>query len=233
MFSAIFSERMKREMDIRGWSKEYVAEASELPLETIRNIYYGKTKDLKLTTALKIADVFELSVNCMIGKCPHTSSERTLIHNYRKCGKHGKSIIELISKYEASAVSIEREGKDKHKIPCIVPHSESQNGIIYELCETIEIETSVKDAYIAIQMTNNDFSPLYCKGDILLFENRFPKSEEKAAFYKKDRMYIRKFIEETGNYRLKCLHHYGEDIILKRMDEIEYIGTCIGVLRGI
>ena len=232
MYSAIFSERMKREMDIRGWSKEYVAEHSELPLETIRNIYYGKTNDLKLTTALKIADVFGLSVNCMVGRCPHTASERALVHNYRNCGKHGKSIIELIAKYEASAVKIEREGKAKHKIPCIVPQGHLRKGIIYELCETVEMETTVAEAYIAIQMTTNDLAPTYCKGDVLLFENRFPDPGEKAAFYSKDRMYIRKFMEEEGRYRLKCLHQYDEDIILKRMDEIEYIGTCIGVMRG-
>lgn len=231
MYSAIFSERMKREMDIRGWTKEYVAVASELPLETIRSIYYGKTKDLKLTTALKIADVFGLSVNCMVGKCPHTTPERTLIHNYRSCGKHGKSIIEQIAKYEASAVKIEREGKGKHKIPCIVPHGDVHKGIIYELCETVEIETSVDAAYIAIQMTNNVFAPVYCKGDILLFENRFPDQGEKAAFYNKDRIYIRKFLEEDGRYRLKCLHQYDDDIVVKRMDDIEYIGTCIGVIR--
>lgn len=232
MFSAMFSERMKKEMDIRGWSKEYVAEAADLPLETVRNIYYGKTQDLKLSTAIKIGDVFGLSVNCMVGRCPHTPAERAIIQRYRLCGAHGKSIIELIARYEAGAAKNEREAHGKHKIPCLFPQGDIRKGIVYDLCETNDIETAVADAYIGIQMTSNDLAPVYCKGDILLFEDRFPTNGEMASFFKDGRAYIRKFIEEDGKYRLKCLHNYGEDIVLRRMDEIDYIGTCIGVARS-
>ena len=64
-----------------------------------------------------------------------------------------------------------------------------------------------------------------------MFENRFPSHGEKAAFYKGDRIYIRKFLEEGSQYRLKCLHNQDTDIILKRMDEVDYIGTCVDVVR--
>ena len=80
-------------------------------------------------------------------------------------------------------------------------------------------------------MTNNDLVPVYCKGDIILIENRFPNNREYGAFFKDGRAYIRQYIEEDGQYRLRCLHKQGEDIILKRMDQIEYIGTCIDVVR--
>ena len=105
-------------------------------------------------------------------------------------------------------------------------------GIIYDACETIEIETSVSEAYVAIMMPTNTFAPYFCKGDVVLFENRFPADGEYAAFYRSDRAYIRKYMEEGKNYRLKCLHSQGEDIVLKRMDETEYIGTCCGVVRS-
>jgi SOS-response transcriptional repressor LexA len=103
--------------------------------------------------------------------------------------------------------------------------------MVYDLCDTIEIDTNSHDAYIAIQMTNNDFAPVYCKGDIILFENRFPQHAEYAAFLIADRIYLRKYLEEGKTYRLQCLHKHGEDIVLKRMDEADYIGTIIGVVR--
>lgn len=227
----MIGERLRKELNTRGLSVQEFAEMCDLPVETIRNIYYGKSVDPKLSTALKIADALELGVNCLVGRCQHTHAERTIIHNYRACGKHGKSIIELIARYEASATKNERDSHGKHKIPCLFPQGDMRKGIVYDLCETNDIETNVADAYIALQMTNNDFAPLYCKGDILLFEDRFPSQGEVAAFLKNDRVYIRKFIEENGQYRLKCLHRYGEDIILKRMDETDYIGTCVGVVR--
>ena len=113
----------------------------------------------------------------------------------------------------------------------MLPRGDIYKGILYDACETIEIETSVADAYLAIQMTSNDLAPKYCKDDIILFENRFPRHEECAAFLRGDRAYIRRFIEENGQYRLKCLHNRDEDIVVKRMDEVEYIGTCCGVIR--
>lgn len=215
----------------KDWSLEYFSEISGVPFETAKNIKLGKTTNPRLDTIEKMAEAFNISINCMIGKCSHTPEERALLRNYRSCGNHGKSIIQLISKYEATSAKGDREAKDKHKIPCLMPKGDIRKGIIYDTCETVEIETSIPEAFVGIMMTNNDLLPMYCKDDILLFENRFPSDGEYAAFYKTDRAYIRKFIEEDKQYRLKCLHSQGEDIVLKRMNEIEYIGTCCGVIR--
>lgn len=227
----MISERLRTLLSERNISINAFAEMCDLPLETVRNVYYGKTTDPKLSTAYKMATALNMSLNCLLGVCSHSTAEKILLRNYRDCGKHGKSIIELVAKYEAGSIKADRESAGKHKIPGIIPHGGVRNGIVYETCEQIEIETAIKDAYFAIQMTNNDFAPKFCKDDILLFENRFPNNEEMAAFLKADRIYIRKYIEEGKQYRLKCLHAYGEDIVLKRLDDIDYIGAIVGVIR--
>ena len=231
MAGRILSRRIQDLMRERGWTKEMLAENSDLPVETIKNIIYEKTLDPKISTVLQIADAFNISINCLLGKCPHTPAEKVILRNYRECGQHGKSVIELIAKYEAGAIKNQRNSLDKHMIPCLVSKGDIRKGIIYENCETTEIETTVREAYVAIEMTSNDLSPKFCKGDFILFENRFPNDGEYAAFFREGRAYIRKFIEEEKQYRLKCLHSYGEDIVVKRMDEIDYIGTCIGAVR--
>lgn len=228
----IISERLHSELAIRGWSLAEFADKCELPLETVKNIFYGKTADPKVSTLLKMGDVLGLSVNCLLGKCPHTKEEREIVSYYRQCGRHGKSIIRLIAKFEATSAKAERDAKGKHTIPCLLPRGEVRKGIIYDMCETEYIETSVEDAFVAVQMTDNDLAPVFCRGDIIMFEDRFPEPGEIAAFFKKDRAYIRKFVEENGEYRLKSLFPHGEDIVLKRLDEMTYIGTCIGVVRS-
>ncbi len=227
----MISARLKELLYEKGWSLQQLADIADLPMETVRNVYYGKTNDPKVSTVMKMAKAFNLSVNCMMGQCNHTPQERLLLQNYRACGPHGKSIIEVVSRYEATAAKADREATGKHQIPCLVPRGDVRSGIIYENSEVIYIDTVIDEAYIAITIPNNDLLPVYCKDDILLFENRFPRNGEYAAFYKTDRAYIRKFVEEDGQYRLKCLHSEGADIVLKRMNEIEYIGTCIGVVR--
>lgn len=226
------SERMRQLMAEKKWSIQYLANIAGLPEETVKNLYYARTPDPKISTIMKLSQAFNISVNCLMGQCQHTPEERAILRNYRACGKHGKSVIELIARYEAGSVKSEREASDKHSIPCLVPQGDIRKGIVYDNCETIEIVVAVPDAYVGIMMNNNDLAPMYCKDDIILFENRFPKHGEYAAFFRDGKAYIRKFIEEDKQYRLKCLHSQGTDIVLKRMDEIEYIGTCIDVIRS-
>ncbi|MBQ7765955.1 MAG: helix-turn-helix transcriptional regulator [Lachnospiraceae bacterium] len=227
----ILSKRLQEILIDLNWTKEKLAEQSGLPVETIKNIYYGKTADPKVSTVLAIAEATGYSMNCLMGKCAHTPQEKAILRNYRSCGPHGKSLIELIAKYEAGAVKGEREAADKHLIPCLLPHGDIHKGIIYDTCETIEIETTVPEAYISVQLTSNALAPKYCKNDIILLENRFPSNGEYAVFFRNDRLFIRKFIEDNGFYRLKCLHNQGTDIILRRMDEVQYVGTCCSVVR--
>ncbi len=227
----ILSDRLKQLLATRDISLAEFAEMCNLPLETVRNIYYARTQDPKVSTIMAMADALNLGVNCLMGKCSHTKEERHIIELYRQCGSHGKSVIELIAKYEAISAKAERDTLGKHKIPCILPKGSIRGGIVYDECETIEIDTSVEEAYVGIQMPTNDLAPVYCKGDILLYENRFPAHEEYGAFFKGKRVYIRQYLEEDKQYRLRSIHDENRDLIFTRMDQIDYIGTCIGVLR--
>lgn len=224
--------RLKDLLAERNLSVTEFADMCDLPSETVKNVYYGRTKDPKLSTVVKMAETLDISINCFIGKCPHNTAESRILRNYSMCGRHGKSIIEFVARYEATAAKSERDADEKHKVPCLIPYGNIIYGIIYETCETVEIETSVKDAFSAVKITNNDLAPAYCRDDIILFENRFPHNGEYAAFFREDRAYILQYIEEGDHYRLKSLNSQGEDIILKRMDEIGFIGTCIDVIRS-
>lgn len=227
----MLSERLRDLLAVRGISKEDFAEMCDLPIETVRNIYYGKTPDPKLSTMLKMSKALDISVNCLVGQCTHSPEERVLLQYYKACGHHGKSLISLTAKYEALAAKTEREAKDRHTVPCLIPQGNIRKGIVFESCEIIEMYTSNMEAFTAIRMPSNDLVPFCCKGDIILIANRFPVHNECAVFYKDGRAYIRRFIEENNQYRLKCLHNEGEDMVFKRMDEIEYIGTCCDIVR--
>ena len=218
-------------MNAHNMTLRELADKSDVPMETLRNIIYNKVTDPKTSTMYSISKVFGVSINFLLGE-PFISHEETiLVANYRKSGKHGKSVIELIAKYEATAARSERNAKGRHNVPCVVPKGNIRKGIVYDTNETVEISTVIDEAYMAITVTNNDFIPIFCKNDSILFEKRFPDNGEIIAYIVADRLYIRKFIEENGKYRMKCLHNHGEDMIFKRMDEVILVGTCCGVVR--
>lgn len=228
----MLGERLRELLAVNKMSKEELAERCDLPLETIRNIYYGKTTDPKVSTVLKISQVFNISVNCLMGQCQHTPQERALLQYFRACGHHGKNVVLISAKYEALAAAEEREATGGHTIPCLFPDGDIYHGIDYDTCRTEEIFTSNDMADVAIKMTNNCLMPVYCKGDVILITHRFPVNNEYGVFYYHGRAYIRQYVEADGHYILKCLHKYDKDMIFKRMDDIEYLGTCCGVVRA-
>ncbi len=228
----MLEKRLKSILNSRHLSIDDFAEMCDLPVETVKNVYYGRTIDPKISTVMKMAKALNTSVNCLMGQCSHTLEERVLLQHYRMCGNHGKSLIALTAKYEALSAKEERDSLVKHKIPCLIPQKDIHYGIDYNDCKVIEIETTKEEAYVSIQMMTNELVPVYCKGDVLLVENRFPRHNEYGVFYKDGKIYIRRYIEEETQYRLQCLHNMGKDMIYKRMDQIEYIGTCCGVIKA-
>jgi transcriptional regulator with XRE-family HTH domain len=218
-------------MDAHGISLKELADRSGKSSETLKNIIYDKVENPGVLTLKAIGDVFGVSINFLLGEPFISPEESALIENYRRSGRRGKNVIELIAKYEATAARSERNAKGKHSIPCVVPKGNIRKGIVYDTNETIEISTVVDEAYMAITITSNDLAPRFCKNDSILFEKRFPEHGEIVAFIVADRVYIRNFIEENGRHVMKCLHNHGEDMVFKRMDEIILVGTCCGVIR--
>ena len=209
-----------------------LSDACGVPIETMRNIYYGKVTDPKVSTALAISKALNVTINYLMGYPMYNPEEAAIIKHYRKCGKHGKSIIQLIAKYESKISKTERESSDKHKIPCLIPIGNTGEGMAYSCNDVVDVETVNPDAYLAIEITTNAFTPVFCKNDRVLFANRFPENGEIAVFMKNEKSYLRKFLEEEDGYCLKSLNGRGYDILLRRMDEVDCLGTCIGIIRA-
>ncbi len=223
--------RINEILEGKGMSWQKLAEVAGVPTETMRNIYYGKVRDPKVSTMLAISKALDVSVNYLMGQSLFTDEEKALIGHYRKCGNHGKSIMMLIAEYEANLAIHERNKKDKHRIPCIVPIGEAGDGIKYSTCETIEVYTSEEKAFISVLVPNNFWAPSYCKGDMILLERRFPKNGEDALFTLEDKVYFRRYVEKDKGFVLRCPNGRGEDLIFNRMDKLYCVGTCIGIVR--
>ena len=221
--------RLREVLKMIGWSYQEMSEASGVPLETMRNIYYGKVKDPKCSTMLAISDVLHISVNYLLGEATNTLDEEKLIRNFRQCSKHGKSLLLVMSQNEADHARAEREKQIKHKIRCYMPNNIA-DGFKFHNCEYVEISTENPDAFLAIEITTNAFAPVYCQGDIVLIEDRYPNSGEKGVFTKEGLSYIRTFLKHEKGYTLKSLARYNNNFEFKRMDSIECIGTVIDVI---
>lgn len=228
----MIQEELKYLLEKNNMSKEELAEKADVPLETMRNLYYGKVKDPKASTLLAISRVLRVSVNRLMGERLYTKAEERLIMNYRRCGHHGRSMVMLTANFEADLTKHEKESKSKYRIPCVVPIGAVYDGLKYSSSNIVPVETDESKAYMAIECTSNRLAPAFCKGDKVLIEDRFPDNGETAVFIKDCIIYCRKYIEHDSGYALKSLNRQQCDFELKRMDEIKCIGTCIGIIRA-
>lgn len=226
--------KLREIMNARGLTVRQFAELCGVPFDTMNNILLRRTTDPKVSTVLQISEALNITVNCLMGRCSHTPDERALLNYFRTCGEHGKGIILHSAQYEAISAK-NREGEER-EIPCLVPkHDDIRKGIINDLSTVVNVWVKGTKANTAIQITTNDLIPFYCKNDIILIEKRFPEPGEIGAFYIDARTFIRRYeeIDEgRGGYVLKCLHNHDEDKYYKRLDSIEYVGTCIDVKRS-
>ena len=219
-------------LDKHEMTYQELAEKAGVPLETMRNLYYGKVKDPKGSTLLAIAKAFDITVNRLCGERYFTKQEEKLIMNFRRCENHGKSVIMLVANFEADMTKYEKEAKNKHRVPCITPLASIYDGLKYDSGNIENIETDNPDAFMGIECTSNRFAPIYCKGDIVLLEDRWPVNGETAIFMKEDLLYCRQYIENDNGYTLKSLNGKQCDFKFKRMDQMKCMGTCIGVIRS-
>lgn len=227
----VLSEKLRELLDDRDMTFAQLSEQADIPLETVRNLYYGKVKDPKLSTVMAISKALNVSVNFLLGESVFSDDEVEMILNFRKCGKHGKSVLLLLSKYEAELAQHEKKDSHKHRIPCIVPVGDVKDGVPFQGSETVDLNVSDPSAFLAIQVNNNNFSPVFCKGDKVLLADRFPQNGERAVFTKDCMIYCRTFVEESDGYTLQGLNRFSRDFHMKRMNEFECLGTCIGIVR--
>ncbi len=228
----IISVRIKELLAERGMSWQELAEKANIPEETLRNIYYGKVKDPKASTMLAVSKIFSCSINWLMGEQFMTKDEEELLRNYRDCGNHGKAILQVNCHYEATIAKFEREAPNKRSIPCFVPQSITCEGLQYNIGNHKNIYTIEPEAFISLEVPNNHWTPQYCKGDIILFANRFPASGEIALFTWKELVYLRQYVELEKDYVLRCVNGRHEDLHFRRMDELDCVGTAIGVVRA-
>ena len=202
-------------------------------METLRNIYYGRTTNPNIKTVMAMAEALDMTINTLLGVEDSSSNdERKLLNYYRNCGKHGKNVILNIAKYESDLMKESREEVRIRKIPCLKSEYDMFRGQLFDVDNPCEVYTDKKEAYLAFETMVNDASPTYCKGDVLLIENKFPSSGEHGVFIKDEKIIVKIFIEKKDGYCLNPIHRIGNEIYLKKMENIECLGTVCGIIRS-
>lgn len=94
----IVRARLEILLKIKGYSLQDLANKSGLPLDTVKNIYYGRIDNPKIETLISIADALGVSLDYLVGRLDYADNELKHLTILGGLDSDTKEIIELIVK---------------------------------------------------------------------------------------------------------------------------------------
>lgn len=229
------SVRLRTLMREQKLTLDEVASRAQIPLETIRNLLYNRSRDPRLNTVLAISKAFDMSVAAFLGI--EDPAEEKLQKDFLRCSPSGQKLLKNIAAVEKAIADKTTYAYDPKTITCYCPSIGSLDGITRQSSyETKQTQTSCMEASFAVEMPNDDFSPTYFRKDILLFVKRFPHNGEHALFLYQNRILFRRFLDnfsaKSPEYVLEPIGSVGSKLVFERMDQCTALAACIGVDRA-
>lgn len=234
----------------KKWNVTKLSDISNVPFETVKNLYYGKIDNPRLETIVAIADALDVSVDFLIGRTNYAKDELELLKNYRQCSSHGKHFVMSMSTFESNYSKFENEQKCTNEIdlylpkemelseetidiPCLEPTGVFKDGVLYDTSIKTRIKTHLKNAFMAFKLPNDSLAHTYYKDDIIFLEKRHPNIGEIAVFHKDNNIFIRQYNREGNKFVLRSLNINSDDIILNTSEFQKYtiVGTCMYLYR--
>lgn len=155
-----------------------LAEMSDIPYETLKSFLYGNAQDVKLSMAVKLANVFGCSIDELIGT-----------NTIPRDAKASLSMLAVLPAQFTKFVRwvIRRTYAQKNLTPldnCIaVVQADFVNNMLFTTqIEPIRVDAPadiIAKTFLAIRIPCDDFIPYYYKDDIVLIANdRLPRNNE-------------------------------------------------------
>lgn len=228
----IINNRVYAKMVKLNYTIERLSEESAVPVDTIRNIIYGRTTNPRIQTIMSLCDALDMSVYELMSRNGDASfyynnndDVGQLINWYNKCNIHGKKLIHMIANMEQSM--------SRGEIPCFTPYGSIVDGSGFSICDIKTVKCKDVNAYAAVKFNTDEFAPIFWKGDIIYLSNHFPKESEFVVFFYNDKIYFRKYSVYGDSYIFSPIGNYKDNLILRKdnMKKFNLIGTFVQVIR--
>ena len=223
-------------METRDLSLRELSEKADMPFETLKSFLYGNSKDCKLSTAVKIATAFGISIDELVGaETIHPLSKESLA----MCRKMPDYVIYLIRSFIRHQYQLQNQfDAGSTNIPVLLP--ECQNGYLQttNVTETVCIDhltNGLKSKIcIGLKIPCEHYEPFYMPNEIvLLAADRDGQHNERCVVSYRGNFFLTKkiFYLENNQKKFKYVSLIdGKNEILPS-DLDEKLGYVVGFLN--
>ncbi len=228
-----FRKHIREELKSNKLTLSKLSEKADLSEDTLRSLIYGKSTDVKMSTLTKIADVFNCSIDRLIGRNTWFFDDKLLKKMEYLPPRSIKSIEMLINLELASTQQPSTRGQDI--ISVLVPTQTMVDGFYYDHANFIPHDISAyppnlkQIVNLGLLITNDSYEPNYYINDILLLSTeRKPVYNDIVVYHDMNgRVYIRRYCQ-TG---LEPIGQFGKKIGINDVKKYNAFGVIIKVLK--
>lgn len=147
-----------------------VAEVADIPFETLKSFIYGETKECKLSTAVKLAKAFNVTIDELVGAGTIEEETRKTIAMARNLKEHHRKVIRMYAKHQY--IMHGENGVNSKSISILTPVC--KNGhlkttiIDKKLCIDFLAKPTMEKVGMGIKIPCDHYEPHFLKGEVAL-----------------------------------------------------------------
>ena len=208
-----------------------VSEAADISFDTLKTFVYGDAKDCKLSTAVKLARAFHVSIDELVGAETVLPQAKESMGLYRTLPENDQYLARWFINY---LVSLNNSSENK-SLTRSVMDIECFNGslkltTIYHKADISQVSADIRTKiFFGIKMPCDHYMPVYTPYDTLLIANdRMPMHNENCLIRVKKEIYIAKVKIENKEMKFYSIRDGKFRLNRDEVDEVlGYIATTI------
>ena len=202
-FMSAFRKNMFMYLEEKDITIKEISEEADVPFSTLNTFLYGDSKDIKLSTAVKLAKALYVSIDELIGAETINEVSRESISI---CCNLPDNAVYLIRWYIRYIDSLNKKNEPNRRYVSVMELECNHNGNLkittnYRHIDITEIGEEYRSkVFFGITMPCEHYMPTYSPYDILLIANdRDAKTNENVLIRTDGNLFLAKRKAENGN----------------------------------
>ena len=223
-YMSAFRKNMFMYVDEKDITIKEISETADIPFSTLNSFLYGKTNDVKLSTAVKLAKALKISIDELVGAETISDVSRESI---AICRNLPDNALYLIRWYIRYIDSLNKKNEPHRRYVSIMELECNHNGNLkittnYRHIDITDIGEEYRSkVFFGITMPCEHYMPTYSPYDILLIANdRDAKANENVLIRTDGNLFLAKRKIENGIAKYYSIRDGKYRIDEKDVDEV-------------
>lgn len=224
-------------MDIYGYTISETAEMANISLEKFKNFFYGKSDECRLSTAIQLARLFNMSIDEITGAETISNDMEEYINMYKSLPEYSQYLVKYFIKHQSNIYQQRESSGSKIisvlKPQCIDTYLHTTN-VTEPICIDHLDENIKSKVCMGLKIPCEHYMPIYGPYDILLIAaDRDAQHGERCIIERHNKLFIveKKIYVQDGIKRSDYVSLMNSNFVVPATEIDDKLGYIVGFLN--